>query len=213
MTHPMPPAVLAFFLGAPFALPALAQSFPSKIVRVIVPSPAGSTVDLFARPLARELSATWGLPVLIENLKNAYPASFQPVSQAAIGLGDYQLGWTLWVVLGVSLVGLPFLRFRRPAVLVALATLGLLAVLEPIPGVYDKFWLGVPKAVADLTFMWPMQRLYAILAALVAFLRFDGERRNRTRIQTLDRDGFACFFAIAVSTIVKARERGINFCD
>ena len=109
------------------------------------------------------------LPVLIENLKNAYPASFQPVSQAAIGLGDYQLGWTLWVVLGVSLVGLPFLRFRRPAVLVALATLGLLAVLEPIPGVYDKFWLGVPKAVADLTFMWPMQRLYAILAALVAF--------------------------------------------
>ena len=109
------------------------------------------------------------LPVLIENLKNAYPASFQPVSQAAIGLGDYQLGWPLWVVLGVSLVGLPFLRFRRPAVLVALATLGLLAVLEPIPGVYDKFWLGVPKAVADLTFMWPMQRLYAILAALVAF--------------------------------------------
>ena len=78
MTHPMHPAVFAVFLGALFAVPALAQSFPSKIVRVIVPSPAGSTVDLLARPLARELSAIWGQPVLIENISG----------------GDYAIGAT-----------------------------------------------------------------------------------------------------------------------
>ncbi len=50
------------------AAPAFAQSFPSRIVRIIVPSPAGSTVDMFARPLARELSAIWGQPLLIENI-------------------------------------------------------------------------------------------------------------------------------------------------
>ncbi len=111
-------------------------------------------------------------PVLLENLKLAYPAALKPVSDAAVGLGDYQLGLALWAALVAGLLGLFYARPRRPAVTLVLATLAVLAVLLPIPGVYDKFWLTAPQFVSDVTFMWPMQRLYAILAALAAFVSF-----------------------------------------
>jgi tripartite-type tricarboxylate transporter receptor subunit TctC len=50
----------------------IAQEFPSKTVRIVVGSGAGSTPDVFARSLAQKLSETWGgSPVVVENRPGA----------------------------------------------------------------------------------------------------------------------------------------------
>jgi tripartite-type tricarboxylate transporter receptor subunit TctC len=51
--------------------PALAQDFPSKPVRMIVPYPPGGGVDGLARPLADQLSKVWRQPVLVDNKPGA----------------------------------------------------------------------------------------------------------------------------------------------
>nr|WP_238139655.1 tripartite tricarboxylate transporter substrate binding protein [Roseateles aquatilis] len=48
-------------------MPALAQTFPSKPIRFIVPYAAGGTTDLVARTVGAHMSQTLGQPVIIEN--------------------------------------------------------------------------------------------------------------------------------------------------
>ncbi len=50
---------------------ALAQDFPNKPVRMVVPFTAGSNIDIIARPLGQKLSELWGQPVVIENRPGA----------------------------------------------------------------------------------------------------------------------------------------------
>jgi tripartite-type tricarboxylate transporter receptor subunit TctC len=61
------PLALALFAaaGAP------AQSYPSKLVRVIVPNPAGSTPDLVARTWAQKLSEAWRQPAIVDDRPGA----------------------------------------------------------------------------------------------------------------------------------------------
>ena len=56
-------AVLALALPAV----ALAQAWPARPVKMIVPFPAGGTTDVVARLLGQKLSDAWGQPVVIEN--------------------------------------------------------------------------------------------------------------------------------------------------
>ena len=49
------------------ALPAAAQDYPSRPMRVIASSAAGGISDIFMRTLGDELSKRWGQPVIIEN--------------------------------------------------------------------------------------------------------------------------------------------------
>ncbi len=53
------------------ALPAWAQPFPSKPVRIVVPYPAGGSTDVLARALANELAPVWKQPVVVENIGGA----------------------------------------------------------------------------------------------------------------------------------------------
>lgn len=50
---------------------ALAQSWPGKTVKMIVPAGAGAAPDVIARLLAERLSQTWGQGVVIENRPGA----------------------------------------------------------------------------------------------------------------------------------------------
>jgi tripartite-type tricarboxylate transporter receptor subunit TctC len=70
---------LAALLGASFstaALPVLAQpaaapSWPSRPVRIVVPTGPGSSLDLIVRALSDRLAARWGQPLVVENKPGA----------------------------------------------------------------------------------------------------------------------------------------------
>lgn len=57
------------FSGA--AVPALAQPFPAKPVRLVVGLGAGAQTDTIARLIGQKLSESWGQPVVIENRTGA----------------------------------------------------------------------------------------------------------------------------------------------
>jgi tripartite-type tricarboxylate transporter receptor subunit TctC len=63
--------LIALCLAAP-AAPLLAQpAWPTQPVRFVVPTGAGSSLDLIARLLSERLAARWGQPVIIENKPGA----------------------------------------------------------------------------------------------------------------------------------------------
>jgi tripartite-type tricarboxylate transporter receptor subunit TctC len=63
--------LLASLALAAFAGVSLAQTFPSRPVRLVVPFPAGSTPDIVGRTLGGKLAEAWGQPVVVENKPGA----------------------------------------------------------------------------------------------------------------------------------------------
>ena len=47
------------------------EAYPSRLVKVILPSAPGSTTDILARLIADQLSQKWGKPVIVENIAGA----------------------------------------------------------------------------------------------------------------------------------------------
>jgi len=58
--------ILFIFLHSPWGA-ALAQNYPSKTVRLIVPFAAGGSTDIMGRLVAQKLSDTWGQQVIVDN--------------------------------------------------------------------------------------------------------------------------------------------------
>ena len=61
------PLVLALGLAAP----AIAQEWPTKPVRVVVPAPAGSSLDIIVRTLGDKLKDRWKQPLVVDNKAGA----------------------------------------------------------------------------------------------------------------------------------------------
>jgi tripartite-type tricarboxylate transporter receptor subunit TctC len=58
-------------MGTLHGAPALAQDFPARIVKLVVPYPPGGGVDGLARPFADRLGKIWGQTVIVENKPGA----------------------------------------------------------------------------------------------------------------------------------------------
>lgn len=54
-----------------FGATAQAQTFPNKPLTIVVPAPAGGVLDILARTFGKEMSATMGQQILIENSPGA----------------------------------------------------------------------------------------------------------------------------------------------
>jgi tripartite-type tricarboxylate transporter receptor subunit TctC len=64
--------VLLVQIGAvAIAGPILAQEFPNRAVRIVIPYPAGGGTDTVGRLVADQLSRKWGQPVVVENIGGA----------------------------------------------------------------------------------------------------------------------------------------------
>jgi tripartite-type tricarboxylate transporter receptor subunit TctC len=61
--------LIGWLLAALAAGPSAAEEgYPSRLVRVIVPFPPGSTLDALARIVTDQLAHRWAQPVIIENI-------------------------------------------------------------------------------------------------------------------------------------------------
>src|SRR3982751_518839 len=61
----------ALALLAALAFPALAQSFPSRPVKIVVPTTPGGATDALSRSIGARLAEVWGEPVVVENRAGA----------------------------------------------------------------------------------------------------------------------------------------------
>lgn len=63
--------LLAWTLGLFLCQAGLAQSWPERPIRLVVPFTPGGSTDILARAIGQKLSQAWGQPVLIENVPGA----------------------------------------------------------------------------------------------------------------------------------------------
>src|SRR6202158_934420 len=61
-------ALAALTVGAPADKGRAQDAFPSRVVRIVVPYPAGGGTDTLARLLADQLSRKWGQSAMVENI-------------------------------------------------------------------------------------------------------------------------------------------------
>jgi tripartite-type tricarboxylate transporter receptor subunit TctC len=82
---------------------ALAQEFPAKPVRLVVPFPPGGPLDISGRLIGQHLSERWGQAVVIENKPGSTIGPEYVVKSAADG-------YTLMIISSTPLVTLPHLQ-------------------------------------------------------------------------------------------------------
>ncbi len=102
-------ALLAVGLGSRLAAPSSAQTYPTKPVRIIVPTSPGGITDTLARALAQRLTETFGQTVIVEN---------RPAGAGQIGM-DFVAksppdGYTLMVNSDAAFVVNPHLYSKLP---------------------------------------------------------------------------------------------------
>jgi tripartite-type tricarboxylate transporter receptor subunit TctC len=60
-------SLILFFALMAFTSAVQAQTYPDRLVKLIVPTPPGGGTDVIARLIAPKLSEKWGQPVIVEN--------------------------------------------------------------------------------------------------------------------------------------------------
>ncbi len=66
--------IARLIIAAMFALVSagvIAQPYPVKTIRIVVPNPPGGTSDILARSIGQKLNEAWGQPVIVENRAGA----------------------------------------------------------------------------------------------------------------------------------------------
>ena len=64
-------ALLIAAVAAAYASTPVAQTYPAKAIRIVVPFPAGGTSDILSRAVGQKLTEEWKQPVIIDNRPGA----------------------------------------------------------------------------------------------------------------------------------------------
>ncbi|HVQ61056.1 MAG TPA: tripartite tricarboxylate transporter substrate binding protein [Burkholderiales bacterium] len=136
---------------ATFASLAAAQSFPSKPIRILVPSPPGSSPDIRARQIGAHITESVGQPVIVENRLGANGMiAAREVARAAPD------GYTLFLALinnaiGDALKPDPCCRLNQELVPISRFTMTpLVMVVNPsVPARSVKEFIELAKAKPD----------------------------------------------------------------
>src|SRR5271170_4179187 len=75
-TMKLPRRIFLQFAGATVAAPAFsgvatAQVYPSRPITMIVPAPAGGSLDVVGRVVAERMRVSLGQPIIVENVSGA----------------------------------------------------------------------------------------------------------------------------------------------
>src|SRR5260370_7369493 len=75
-------AALGAMLAATLAVPAVAQQWPTRALRIVTGTPAGGSPDFVSRLLAERLSERLGQAVLVENSATTGVAAWNTVTKS-----------------------------------------------------------------------------------------------------------------------------------
>ncbi len=138
------------------ALPAAAQNYPLKTVRLIVPFPPGGSTETLARLLGVRLSEVWGQQVIIDNRPGA-----GGIIGTELGAKAAPDGYTLLMGSGAPLTIIPGLHAKLPydplkdfAPIILMAAVPNVIALHPaVPARNVKEMIALARARPDqLTF-------------------------------------------------------------
>lgn len=135
-------------LAALAALPAVAraQSYPTETVKLVIPFPPGGPTDLVGRAMAREMSADWGQPVVVDNRAggNGFPAAEFVARSRPDGHTLFMPFFGTLVVNPGLYSSLPYDPQRDFAPITLVATLPLMLVVNP-----SSPWRTLDDVIAD----------------------------------------------------------------
>jgi tripartite-type tricarboxylate transporter receptor subunit TctC len=105
-------ALIALAIGA--GVPARAQdadgsTYPTRPIRIVVPFPPGGPTDILSRIVAKEMTASWGQPVVIENRPGADTA----IGAEVVAKADPD-GYTLLAAMDSTMVLNPLVKKELP---------------------------------------------------------------------------------------------------
>jgi tripartite-type tricarboxylate transporter receptor subunit TctC len=143
--------LLALAAGTALSFNALAQSspWPARPVRIVVPAPAGSSLDIIVRLLGDKLKDRWGQPVVVENKAGA--GGMLGMDTVAKAQPD---GHTMGIGFNGPIAFAPFMYTRTPydpakdlvPVVMTTSQPNVLAVNAEVPAKNVKEFVGWVKA-------------------------------------------------------------------
>ena len=125
-------------------MPAAAQKWPERTVRVIVSNPAGVAMDLIARTFTEQLALRWGQPVVVENIPgvDGIPAAREFVTRR----DDHTLLYSFPALIAIN----PFIHEKLPY--------DPAHDLTPIASTSDNFIAIAASAVLDVGSLQDLER-------------------------------------------------------
>ncbi len=139
-------ALIFAFLAIVAAVPAAAQTYPSRPIELVVPFVAGGTTDNMARLIAQRLDK-WGQPVIVSNRPGGGSSIGTNIAAKAAPDGHTLLVTTFALAVNASLQKQPYDPIKDFAAITEIASIPLMLVVHPsLPVQTVKDFIAYSKA-------------------------------------------------------------------